>query len=409
MKFANYHYIGKNINNLGDHVQVLTVDYLYHQMGIPKEEIVYIDKDDLATYDGEPVVLPVSMPLIDYKEHGIAGMFSKQITPVFLGLTLAKDILSDEEVEYYKKHEPVGCRDERTYNTLCGYGINAYLGGCMTVILPRREQNAEKQKKIFIIDPTQGIKTYLPEEIRKNAVRDTHLFYGAMENPKQKAAARYRQYCEEGALVITSLLHCATPCMAMGIPVILAKDVVSYRFSWLEALLTIYTPGSYEQIDWAPKPVDYEPHKQKMLNLIIHRVQGVNNREEIDAVHEFYMDRSRCDYVNDAFLPLQRFIDSHWLDAEKPYRYAVWGLTQMAELTVSYISKHYPNAKLCHVYDAKYTSRLGGLHAETPDHIAEHPNETVFVTTVAACSPAKAYFDSLNRPADSYALLSVVV
>ena len=27
-RFANYKYHGKNINNLGDHAQIMTVDYL---------------------------------------------------------------------------------------------------------------------------------------------------------------------------------------------------------------------------------------------------------------------------------------------------------------------------------------------------------------------------------------------
>ncbi|MEG2654034.1 MAG: polysaccharide pyruvyl transferase family protein, partial [Ruthenibacterium sp.] len=335
----------------GDQAQILAIDYLYREMGIAPEEIVYIDKDALPFYDGEPVLLPVSMPLVDYKEGGISEMFSPKITPVFLGLTLAKDTLLPGEVAYYKQHEPVGCRDERCYDILRGYGIQCYLGGCITVLLPERTQDSARQTKIFVIDPTEKLKPSIPAEIAKNAIWDTHFFYGPMPNPKERAAARYRRYSEEAALVITSLLHVSVPCMAMGIPLVLAKDLVSYRFAWLEALMKIYLPEQYPSINWHPAPVVYTAHKQRVRQMVLHRLRGINDAAEIQEIHDFYMQRERKPYVVDAFLPLQRFIDKTWLEPAAPYRYAVWGLTQMAELTVSYIQKHYPNAKLCHVYD----------------------------------------------------------
>ena len=105
MKYANYYYRGGGyFNNLGDYLQILTIDYIYKKMGIDTSEIIYIDKKELAEYDGEPVILPIAMPLSDYKERGYAGKFSAKITPVFLGLTLAKSNLLPEEVSFFKKH-----------------------------------------------------------------------------------------------------------------------------------------------------------------------------------------------------------------------------------------------------------------------------------------------------------------
>ena len=68
VRFANYKYHGRNINNLGDHVQIMTIDYLYAEMGIDLSEIVYIDVNELSVYDGPPVLLPVSLPLVNYCE-----------------------------------------------------------------------------------------------------------------------------------------------------------------------------------------------------------------------------------------------------------------------------------------------------------------------------------------------------
>jgi len=408
MKFANYKYAGKNINNLGDHVQILTVDYLYQMMGIHVKDIVYIDKDDLQAYDGEPVRLPVSMPLIDYKEHGIAGMFSAQINPVFLGLTMVKDELLPEEIDYLKPHEPVGCRDERTFNTVTSYSISAYLGGCLTVTLPERKNCPEKQNKVFIIDPTKGVEDFIPKSIAENAVRGTHLFYEKIENPTQKAAERYKMYSDEARLVITSLLHCSVPCMAMGIPVILTKDIVSYRFGWLEALLKIHTPPEYADIDWNPPSVKYDSHKELVTMLFQKRMNGEDASAEISQIHNFYMNRERKEYVVDAFLEIQIFIDNTWVDYEKEYNYAVWGLTQMADVTVSYISRRYPNAKLAHVYDLQENLTFRGISARSPKNIALFPNETVFVTTVSASSKAKQFFEEINKPKHLFCILEVI-
>ena len=64
--------------------------------------------------------------------------------------------------------------------------------------------------------------------------------------------------------MITSRLHCAAPCAAMGIPVIFAVTERSSRFAWIETLLPVYTPEQYAHIDWNPKPAAYEPMKKKM-------------------------------------------------------------------------------------------------------------------------------------------------
>ena len=54
----------------------------------------------------------------------------------------------------------------------------------------------------------------------------------------------YESYKKEARLVVTTALHCATPCIAMGIPVVLiATDIPenTQRFSSLTGLLKIYS------------------------------------------------------------------------------------------------------------------------------------------------------------------------
>lgn len=407
-KFANYKYHGQNINNLGDHAQVLTIDYLYKEMGINENDIVYIDINDLNKYDGPPVKLPVSLPLINYTEKGIAGMFSKNIRPIFFGLTMPKTILSKEEIEYYKENEPIGCRDEQAYDTMRKYGIDAYLGGCLTVTLPKREKNLKKQNKIYIIDPPENLKTYIPKELLNDAVIDTHIFYNYIQDPTQKALERYYLYKENAKLVITGLLHASIPCLAFGIPVILARDYVSYRFSWVEALLNIYTPSEYDRIDWNPKSVEFEELKVLVKTIFKKRMQGVEADKEIKKIHNFYMNRERKKYCNDVFLTIKNFIDTKWINHEKNYKYAVWGLTQMAQMTIDYISENYPNAILTHVYDKNESKSINGMKAVLPENISKFPDETVFVTTVSAANIAEKYFKKIKKSSEFYNILKII-
>lgn len=407
-KYANYKYCGQNINNLGDHIQILTIDYLYALMGIDKEDIIYIDVYELCAYDGPPVYLPVSMPLVNMNVHGVAGMFSKKITPIFFGITTPKDYLLPEEVAYYKLYEPIGCRDERAYQTMIKYGIEAYLGGCLTVTLPKRKECPEKQNKIFIVDVPESLKKHIPPQIAKNAIWDTHIYYGSMDDPTKRAALQYKTYREEASLMITGLLHGSVPCMAYGIPVVLARDCMSYRFAWLEALLKIYTPTEYDSIDWNPKAISFEEHKLRIRALFMKRMRGEDATEEISYTHDFYMNRNRHEYVVDVFYSIKEYIDREWIDHKKDYMYSVWGLTHMAEMTVQYIKEHYPNAVLTHVYDLKEGKPFEGLRAIHPNEIEKYPDEYVFVTTVSAAQTAKKYFSSINRPNNRYKTLEII-
>lgn len=405
MKFANYYHKNNGYTNIGDQIQILVFDYIYQQMGIAKKDIVYIEKT--ADYDGEPVILPVNMPLGDYFEHGFAERFSPQITPVFLGLTLLPERLSQEDVEYLRRYEPIGCRDERTFRIVQSHGIKAYLGGCATAVLPRRtlDENG-RNRKIFLIDPPKKLKPFVPPEILQNATSCTHILFDTQRETKEIAIERYRQYADEASLVITALLHAASPCMAMGIPVILARDSVSYRYGWIEKFLHIYTPDEYDKINWNPAPAAYEPYKQFLLEFIKKRLMGVPCEEETKVIHDFYMDRERKEYEVDIIFPIKEYIDDMWTDPNGKYDYAIWGLTGIAELIIEYIDQHYKNARLCHVYDSRRKLRLRGIMAQHPDNIVNYPEETVFVAAQAAAKPAKVFFDKIGRSKSTYASVS---
>ena len=407
MKFANYSFNAKGVNNLGDNMQIIAIDEIYRSMGIKSSDIVYIPTDKLDSYSGEYVILPVTMPLIDYREGGIAGRFSERIIPVFLGFTMVKDSLEPGEIAYFKCFEPIGCRDERTLHTLRKYHIDCYLHGCITLTLPSR-QKTQKANKVFIVDVDASLISSIPDNLKENAEIRTHLIKKPLQDPKDAALKQYMEYKDNARLIITSLLHCAVPCAAAGIPVVMVSSAVSYRMAWLEKLIPIYTPEQMNAVDWNPQPLEIEEHKKRILSLTMQRLNATfeRNREMLD-ISFFYEERKKSIYVNEQCASLKEFVDTNWTDKEKAYQYSIWGMTQNAEWLVDYITDKYPKAQLCHAYDAFRQVHFKGLITENPERIADFPNEIVFVTTSGAESAAKALFEKIGKPEGTYSILHV--
>lgn len=103
----------------------------------------------------------------------------------------------------------------------------------------------------------------------------------------------YSRLRDEATLVITSRLHCAVPCIAMGIPVILVKNSFDERFSWVDKYIPFYTPDKYKDIDWSPTILNIEDQKQMILRMAIDMLHGVNDKKTTAEVHNYYMNRKR--------------------------------------------------------------------------------------------------------------------
>lgn len=384
-RYANYKYNGKYLNNLGDHIQILAIDNLYANMGINKDELVYINMEDLATYNGARVKLPVAFPLLRYNENGIAGMFSDKIEPVFIAFTVAKWFLEKEEVAYLKRYEPIGCRDEHTYQLLCKYEIDAYLNGCLTITLPQR-QITPNQNKIYCIDIPEKLKDKLPIKVRENAIFLSNIVDGPLDNATRFASHRYQEYKDNASLIITSLLHISTPCVAYGIPVILARDLISYRFSWLDKLLPIYSEDEYGVIDWNPLSIDIEQIRKNVAELYAKRMEGREYYALKEQVSEYYLNRKRSEYFNEHFIKIKAYIEKNFLDKNASIKYSIWGITQVAEMIKKYMDDNYCNSKLDNVYDKIIGKSFKGVLAK---NILESQNdEVIFVTSAGAIKQA---------------------
>ena len=106
-------------------------------------------------------------------------------------------------------------------------------------------------------------------------------------------------YRTEARLVITSRLHCALPCTAMGIPVIVGRDMNEHRFAGMDKLLNYYNEDEFDQIDFNPQPVDIEWLKEKVLALAEKMIKSTYDKYSLLCeVSQFYETRKEKNYYS---------------------------------------------------------------------------------------------------------------
>ncbi len=390
--------------NVGDYMQLLAIDDIYREIGIPEEDIVRIDYYDLWDYDGEDVVLPINFIYFNpyYGERQL--IFSKKIHPVFLGIHCLNHFLTKEELDYLRQFEPIGCRNEETCRYLQGEGIDAYLQGCLTSVFPGRESG--NYDKIFLVDIPDSLESYLPEEIRKNGIRMSHQYYGNIEKMiegtrypsiREFARQRLQTYKNNAGLVVTSRLHCASPCAALGIPVIFAVDNFVGTYAWLERICSAYVKGQYASIDWKPKPADYEKYKSLIRSIAKEKISGKSpDRSMINELDQWYEARNKIHYSDFNLSGLERFAEKNWKKGEA-FRYGIWGITECSESVYQWISQHYPDAKLQLVIDEFRDLEFHGIPSCRAETLSQYPEMYVVATGNSSCIAAQKKFDEENR------------
>lgn len=398
MKYANIVFNRSGRLTIGDDIQLIAIENLYMEMGIDISDIVRIPFHELANYDGEYVILPVSFPFYGYHTDLKITQFSPKIIPVFLALSLLTDRFSQEEIDYLKRFEPIGCRDAYTMTNLRKHHIMAYLNGCMTVTLPQRDKHIEGDK-IYCIDIQEELKAYIPPEIKQQAVFTSHTFYQEelSGSPQEKALELLEEYKQHAKLVITSRLHGALPCIAMGIPVIFAKDKLSFRFLGVNRLTHVYTKNEFSKIDWNPVSVEYDSLKKKMLKTSMRRIMEATDKyKDILELSTFFEENQTDDFYIEFFTNTVEFIKNTF-HKEQSFSYILWGVTQTASLVYNYMTKYYKFADLVGVIDQKKELQFAGKMTGKKNIILENKDAWCFVCTGAAIKESYEYFHEFDH------------
>lgn len=287
----------KGYQNIGDYFQTFAIDLIYREMGISQDQIINVDRHDLSTYEGEQIVLPLNA-WFGYQEDSC--IFSEKITPVFIGY----HNLDKKSAHLLSKYGLIGCRDEATFQIISKEGVQAYISGCMTVLFPKRKKEPKK-KKVFLVDLPRSVQRVIPSEIKNKAEWVSHEIPINEHNSHEREIKRLEdearrmllRYKDEATLVITSRLHAALPCMAMGIPVILLREGIDERFSFVEKFLPIYNITNrkeIEKVNWSGSCPDIEKFKEDVMRCACSAVEGTLHEQMSGKIHDYYMKRERA-------------------------------------------------------------------------------------------------------------------
>jgi len=413
MKFGNLYWQNTVIAdsrtlavNIGDNLQFMAIDYLYSRFITDTAKIVKLQIGELKHYQGESVILPLNWSLFDpaFMEKDRICI-SENIIPVFLGMTIEshayKEVyFNSYNLAYLRKHEPIGCRDQYTADMLRKYHVQAYLNGCMTCVFPKRKNR--NQNKIFFIDVPIELEKYIPYEILGKYEVMTQQYYFDRTVEKESVLdfvkAQYHKYADEAKLVVTSRLHVASPCMAMGIPVIFTKNQIDARFGWLDRFISLYDKEHYGQINWIPRSIEYEETKELIVQNAIKRIIGTYEQRVLNSsVEAIYVNREKRDYINfqetifNNFEKAIIFLKDNYSQNDE-FIYSIWGINSAAENFYEYINRKYPNAKLKNVIDAYKETEFHGIPTIKPESFKWEDKEVIFVLPVKASNEAPQVF-----------------
>ncbi|NEP79123.1 MAG: polysaccharide pyruvyl transferase family protein [Okeania sp. SIO3C4] len=267
------------------------------------------------------------------------------ITPFYISIHInTPEMLTDEVVKHLKEHQPIGCRDRSTLNLLKSYDVDSYYSGCLTLSFPTIQEKTPG--KIYIVNLDQRGLKLVPEEIKEKAVSVDYITYrdlltlikvkkGKILRPIEGVTERFQEILEipqifinpefsslfpkiwtdkelenlihlfkarsllkmysKASLVITNRLHCASPCLALGTPVVFIPRKKHLLGDSRFETVGRYIPLNMEaekssDIEWKPQPVNVENHKRFLRMLCQKAVEMRENPLKKIPLSQFYED-----------------------------------------------------------------------------------------------------------------------
>jgi len=280
---VRYGLLTYSTSNLGDDIQSLAA-----QRFLPRVDTL-IDRDWIDECRDD---IPTALICSGWWTHRPATWPPPPpITPLLISMHICDDPAVIEQFTspalraFYEKHGPVGCRDTRTLDLLQAAGVPAYFSGCLTLTLPR--YHGPREGAVVFVDalgPSDLARTLadagdawwqaIPAQVRRDALFVTHhLTLPCSAEQRFERARTLLGLYSTARLVVTSRIHCALPCLAMGTPVVMiAPGGGLSRLTGLCDLLTIRTYSAVIEgrwdIDWSapPPPSDIELLRRRLTD-----------------------------------------------------------------------------------------------------------------------------------------------
>lgn len=282
--------------NIGDNVQSIATRTLLIRLGFPPDDLVAIDRDSTATYAGEPVSLVMNGVFPDH-----CFPLSDSIRPVFFGFRTPKESTVKKHREYFLKHSPIGCRDLSTATLFMKYKVPAYCTGCLTLTLPRYTGVRQGGPVIAFGAGAGALPENFIEKIPKSILERARLVYQREDVASlplsddsiirfDTLAEHYLDMYRNASLVVTPLLHVASPCVGLGTPVVVIRKDIGGRFSALERIVSInLAENRGADVDWTGIAPDISGIKILMETHLLSLINpGRSILEDIRSFNEFY-------------------------------------------------------------------------------------------------------------------------
>jgi len=230
--------------NVGDDIQSLAAKQFLPQV----DEV--IDRDLVGDCDasGEPIAVvmngwfshrPYSWPPPARIQPLLISMhFSPLVADGMLEIPPRELLLAPPAVDYLRHHGPVGARDLHTLRALEERGVDAYFSGCLTLTLPRADRR-QASDCVVLNDVPDEVLTTVRRKTTRPILHTTHDDKLTVDPEERlaKAQALVDVYANAHC-VITTRLHCAMPCLALGTPVLLLDTSWDQsRFAGLNTLV----------------------------------------------------------------------------------------------------------------------------------------------------------------------------
>ena len=264
MKYGLMYY--KSTDNIGDDIQTYAaIKFLPHID-------YFIDRENLSCFVPDKKEY-VSMIMNGWFIHNkLAWPPSPYIKPLLISMHFKS--LEDTDVgdmylkgfggEFLKQKGIVGARDFETVKRLENNKINAYFSGCLTLTL-EKICKVKKKKEICLVDVSNEVIS----KVRKNSSYEIEVLSHTLNqsetekkniNERMNDVEKILKKYQESKLVITTRLHVALPCIALGTPVIVLHKEV-FDEDRLGSFFNLFT--NYVDEDFLEKDIKHILDKPK--------------------------------------------------------------------------------------------------------------------------------------------------
>ncbi|MBW4581572.1 MAG: polysaccharide pyruvyl transferase family protein [Tildeniella nuda ZEHNDER 1965/U140] len=268
--------------NLGDHMQILASHALLKRLG--QTPSVFIDRDNEIASRADLDNAVGKIPIILngwFKTNPAAWPPHAALDPLYLGFHIrlfqSPSLVGAAAIEHYKNYAPIGCRDVYTQALLAKHGVRSFVSHCLTLSLPRRLAKPQDQTEVFVVSRDERIRQCIPTEVGPYTFINHYSGCHDFSHNMNLATSLLSTYRDRARLIVTTLLHCALPAIAMGIPVVVFYPLNSdqmhasdrERFSSLERLLRVFTFDQAADVDWHGALVDVVNIKLRLLDVLL--------------------------------------------------------------------------------------------------------------------------------------------